>query len=50
MMQFNSNRGATADLSKVYGSVSTRESSFSSLTKIVVIISIFLAILMVALM
>ena len=50
MMHINSNRGMTADISKVYGTVSSKGNGFINLTKFVVIASIFLAILMLALM
>ena len=50
MMQISSNREATADFSKVYGTVSSKENGFINITKFVVVISVFLALLMIVLM
>lgn len=48
MMHLRVNRGAVADLSDFAGSVSSRERGFKSLTRIVVALSIILAIFMIA--
>jgi hypothetical protein len=47
MMHLKPNKSGTADITEFSGFVSTKQNSIMSLTKIVVAISIFLAILMV---
>jgi len=47
MMQLKPNKGGTADISEVSGFISTKQNSIISLTKLVVVISVILAVLMV---
>jgi len=47
MMDLKTNRGASIDISKYSVFVSTKENRILSLTKIVVVISVLLAVLMV---
>jgi len=47
MMHIKPNKSGTADISEFSGFVSTKQNSIISLTKIVVAISVFLAVLMI---
>jgi len=47
MMHLKPNRSGMVDISDFSGSISTKQSSIISLTKLVVVISILLAVLMV---
>ena len=47
MMQLKPNKGGTADISEFSGFISTKQNSIISLTKLVVVISVILAVLMV---
>ena len=49
MMHIKPNKGAVADLTEFAGTISSKERGFISLTRIVVAVSIILAILMIAL-
>ena len=49
MMHLRLNKEAAADISKFAGSISSKENSFFNLTKFVLVVSILLAIIMVAL-
>lgn len=47
MMHLKPNKSGTADITEFSGFVSTKQSSIISLTKIVVAVSVFLAVLMI---
>jgi hypothetical protein len=47
MMHLRSNRSGIVDISEVSGFISTKQNSIISLTKLVVLISVILAVLMV---
>jgi hypothetical protein len=47
MMHLKPNKSGTADISEVSGFISTKQNSIISLTKLVVLISVILAVLMV---
>jgi hypothetical protein len=47
MMHLKPNKGGTADISEFSGFISTKQNSIISLTKLVVVISVILAVLMV---
>jgi hypothetical protein len=47
MIHIKPNKSGTADISEFSGFVSTKQNSIISLTKIVVAISVFLAVLMI---
>jgi len=47
MMQLKSGKSGAADISEVSGFISTKQNSILSVTKVVVVISVLLALLMV---